>query len=406
MSEEIKSVVNELGSAFEEFKSENSKKLQEIEKKGSADPLLVEKVDKMADDISKMEETRQKIELQEKALADAETKLDGLERIIARPETGNNSKDVDIQMKAFSSMLRVGKDNMDEVEKKALYESDDTLGGFYAPTEYVADLIKTVTEISPIRSIARVRSTSNRGIEIPKRTGQFAASFVSETGTRSETTGYTTGLMQIDAHELYALVDISQAMLEDSAFDLESEMSTEFGEQFAKAEGTAFISGNSIGRPQGFTDSTAGVSSTNSGNGTALTANGLLDLMYAIKSDYMNNARFVFNRSTLAAILKLEDTEGQKIFVNSMSYVGGAPSTILGKPYVLAEDMADVGAGAKPIAYGDFSRAYTIVDRVNLSVMRDQFTQATSGNIRYIARRRVGGAVVLPEAIRLQNISA
>ena len=89
-----------------------------------------------------------------------------------------------------------------------------------------------------------------------------------------------------------------------------------------------------------------------------------------------------------------------------MSYVGGAPSTILGKPYVLAEDMADVGAGAKPIAYGDFSRAYTIVDRVNLSVMRDQFTQATSGNIRYIARRRVGGAVVLPEAIRLQNISA
>jgi HK97 family phage major capsid protein len=357
----------------------------------------------MVDDISKMAETKQAIELQEKNLAEAQAKLESLETVIARPETGEN-KDVDIQMKAFGSWLRKGE--IDEMEKKALYESDDTLGGFYAPAEYVADLIKGVTEISPIRSIARVRSTSNRGIEIPKRTGQFSASFVAETGSRTETTGYQTGLMQIDAHELYALVDISQAMLEDSAFDLESEMSEEFGTQFAKAEGTAFVSGNGVGRPQGFTDSGAGVSSTNSGSGTALTANGLLDLMYDIKSDYMTNATFVMNRGTFGAVLKLEDTEGQKIFVNSMSYVGAVPNTILGKPYILAEDMADVAGSAKPIAYGDFSRAYTIVDRVNLSVMRDPFSQATSGNIRYVARRRVGGAVVLAEAIRLQNISA
>ena len=404
MSDELKSVIDNLNSTFEDFKSENKARLDEIEKKGSADPLLVEKIDKMADDISKMKEAEQKIELQQKALADAESKLENLETVINRPNSGNGNIEPDMQMKAFGSWLRKGE--IDPDEKKALYESDDTLGGFYAPAEYVADLIKGVTEISPIRSIARVRTTSNRGIEIPKRTGQFSASFVSETGTRSETTGYTTGQVQIDAHELYALVDISQAMLEDSAFDLEAEMSDEFGTQFEKAEGTAFVSGSSVGRPQGFTDSSAGVSSTNSGSGTALTANGLLDLTYAIKSDYMPNARFVMNRSTFAAILKLEDTEGQKIFVNSMSYVGGAPSTILGKPYVLAEDMPNVAGSAKPIAFGDFSRAYTIVDRVNLSVMRDPFSQATSGNIRYIARRRVGGAVVLAEAIQLQNISA
>ena len=403
MSEEIKSVIDNLASTFEDFKVENTNRLKEIEEKGSADPLLEEKVDKMADDISKMAETKQKMELQEKALEEANAKLENLETVISRPDTVE-AKDVDVQMKAFGTWLRKGE--IDPTEKKALYESDDTLGGFYAPAEYVADLIKGVTEISPIRSIARVRTTSNRGIEIPKRTGQFSASWVAEEGTRSETTGYTTGLMQIDAHELYALVDISQAMLEDSAFDLESEMSTEFGEQFAKAEGTAFVSGTGVGRPQGFTDSGAGVSSTNSGSGTALTANGLLDLMYDIKSDYMNNATFVMNRGTFGAVLKLEDTEGQKIFVNNMSYVGGAPATILGKPYILAEDMADVSGSAKPIAYGDFSRAYTIVDRVNLSVMRDPYSQATSGNIRYVARRRVGGAVVLAEAIRLQNISA
>ena len=406
MSEEIKSVIDNLNSTFEDFKSENSKRLDEVEKKGSASAELESKVDAMADDITKMAEQKQQIELTKKALEEAEVKLDNLETVLARPETGLNTKEVGVQMKAFSNMLRKGEKELDEMERKALYESDDTLGGYYAPEEYVADLIKGVTEISPLRSIARVRTTSNRGIEIPKRTGQFAATFVNETATRSETTGYQTGLMQIDAHELYALVDISQALLEDSAFDLESEMSTEFGEQFAKAEGTAFITGNGVGRPQGITDTGAGVASVNSGSGTALTANGLLDLMYAIKSDYMNNANFVMNRSSLAAILKLEDTEGQKIFVQGMSYVGAAPSTILGKPYILAEDMPNVGGSAKPVAYGDFSKAYTIVDRVNLSVMRDPYSVATAGNIRYIARRRVGGAVVLAEAIRLQNISA
>jgi HK97 family phage major capsid protein len=183
-------------------------------------------------------------------------------------------------------------------------------------------------------------------------------------------------------------------------------MGTEFAEQFAKAEGTSFVSGDSIGQPQGFTDSTAGVGSTNSGSGSALTANGLLDLVYAIKSDYLSNARFVMNRGTFGSLLKLEDGEGQKIFHVGMQLVGGAPSTILGYPYVLATDMPAIAGSAKPIAFGDFNRAYTIVDRVSMSIQRDPFTQAASGNIRYLARKRVGGAVVLAEAIRLQNISA
>jgi len=402
MSDEIKSVIDNLNSTFEDFKSENSKRLDEIEKKGSADPILEEKVDKMADDISKMAETKQAIELQAKNLAEAQAKLDNLETVIGRPNTGE-TKDVDIQMKAFGDWLRKGE--VDEMEKKALYESDDTLGGFYAPAEYVADLIKGVTEISPIRSIARVRSTSNRGIEIPKRTGQFAAQFVAETGTRSETTGYTTGLMQIDAHELYALVDISQAMLEDSAFDLESEMSEEFGTQFAKAEGNAMIVGDAVGKPEGIITNSS-IGTTNSGASAALTGDGLIDLVHAVKSPYGTNGTFIFNRTTLAAIRSLKDTAGQYVFQAGMMLTAGVPNTILGYPYVEMPDMADVGAGSKSVAFGDFSRGYMVVDRVALSVLRDPFTQATSGNVRYVARRRVGGQVVLPEALRIQVTSA
>tara|TARA_R100000655_G_scaffold40580_2_gene76309 strand:- start:9113 stop:10324 length:1212 start_codon:yes stop_codon:yes gene_type:complete len=403
MSEEIKEVLDELGSKFEEFKAENKTRLEEIEKKGHADPLQQEKVDKMSEDIASLAEVKQTAELQQKNLEEAKEKIEKLEAVIARP-SGVKSEDVDVRTKAFGDWLRKGE--VDEMEKKALYESDDTLGGFYAPSEYVEEIIKTVTEVSPIRSIARVRQTTKRGIEIPKRTGQFSAQWVTETGTRSETTGYTTGMLAIDAHEQYALIDISQAMLEDSAFNLESEMASEFSEQFSKAEGTAFVSGSGVGQPLGFTDSSAGVGSTNSGAGSALTANGLLDLVYAIKSEYLSNSRFVMSRATFAKVLQLEDGEGQKIFHVGLNLVSGAPNTIVGFPYVLATDMPSIASSAKPIAFGDFSRAYTIVDRVNLSVMRDPYSQATSGNIRYVARRRVGGTVVLPEAIRLQNISA
>ena len=403
MSEEIKDVIDSLGKSFEDFKGENQKNIDEIKKKGVADPLLQSKVDKLADDVALAAENKQTIELQGKAIDEATAKLEKMESVLARPETGNTAKDVDIQMKSFGEYLRKGTEM--PTEQKALYESDDSLGGYYCPTEYVAELLKSVTEFSPMRSLVRVRSTDKRGIEVPKRTGQFTAQWVSETATRSETTGYTTGLMSIDAHECYALVDISQAMLEDSAFNMESEMATEFAEQFAVAEGLAIVSGNGVGKPLGLTDASSGVGSTNTGAGTALTANGLYDLIYAIKSDYLRGAQFAMNRGTFAKVLQLEDTAGQKVFHVGLNLVSGAPSTIAGYGYTLAKDFADVGAGAKPIAFGDFSRAYTLVDRVSMSIMRDPYSVATSGNTRYLARRRVGGMVVIPEAIQLQNVS-
>ena len=228
---------------------------------------------------------------------------------------------------------------------------------------------------------------------------------MAESGTRAETTGYNVGLEEIPAHEQYALVDISEQDLEDSVFDLEAEMQSEFSEQMAKAEGTAFVSGDAVGKPEGFMTNTS-VSEVNSGSGTLLTADGLLTLVHSIKSDYGRNGTFVFNRTTLAAIRKLKDTAGQYVFQAGMSLESGAPNTILGYPYIEATDMPNVGAGNYPVAFGDFQRAYMIVDRIALAVLRDPFTQATTGNVRYIARRRVGGQVILAEAIIKQKVSA
>ena len=405
MTEEvIKDALSEYGKAFEEFKKANDEKLEQIEK-GLSDPLLDDKIENIEQKMNSLEDFNQRVTQSEKAQEQVNEKLANLETIIKRPNSGFDTKQVDEHCIAFENYCRKGFDALDDAEKKALTVSNDSTGGYLAPPEYVRELLKTVTEISPIRSIARVRSTGQRSVQVPKRTSTFAAQWVAESGTRSETTGYNVGLEEIPAHEYYAMVDISEQDLEDSVFDLEAEMQSEFATQFAKAEGTAFVSGNAVGKPEGILTNTS-VSSVNSGNGTALTADGLLTLVHSIKSEYSRNGTFVFNRGTLAAIRKLKDTAGQYVFQAGMMLTGGVTNTILGFPYIEATDMPDVGSGTKPVAFGDFNRAYMIIDRIQMAVLRDPFTQATTGNVRYIARRRVGGQVVQAEAIVKQNISA
>ena len=404
MSEDIKNAITDLGQTFEEFKKVNDQRLEQIEK-GESTALVDEKLAKMEAKMDSYEEINQKLTTAELNADNIKSQIEKLETIVTRPNSGFESKQVDEYMNAFDTYCRKGLEGLDPVEKKALTVSNDSTGGYLAPPEYVRELIKDITEISPIRSIARIRSTGARSIQIPKRTGTFAAQWVAESGTRSETTGYQVGLEELPAHEQYALVDISEQDLEDSVFDLEAEMQSEFAEQFAKAEGAAFVSGNAVGKPEGFMTN-SDVGSIDSGSNTAITGDNLISLVHNIKSDYGRNGSFVFNRSTLAAIRKLKDTAGQYVFQANMSLQGGVTNTILGQPYVEATDMPSIAQNAFPVAFGDFRRAYMIVDRVSLAVLRDPFTQATTGNVRYIARRRVGGQVILPEAINKLKVTA
>tara|TARA_R110002020_G_scaffold136773_1_gene305284 strand:- start:928 stop:2142 length:1215 start_codon:yes stop_codon:yes gene_type:complete len=397
MSEDIKNAISDLGQTFNEFKKVNDERLENIEK-GESTAYNEEKLSKLEAKLDSFEEVNQKLTLAEANAEQIKEQVSKIETMVTRPDSGFESKQVDEYLNAFDKYCRKGLEGLVDVEKKALTVSNDSTGGYLAPPEYVRELLKTVTEISPIRSIARVRSTGARSIQVPKRDGQFAAQWVSESGTRSETTGYTVGLEEIPAHEMYALVDISEQDLEDTVFDLEAEMQSEFAEQFAKAEGNAFVVGDSVGKPHGFMDH-SGVSHVVSGDANEITADGLIKLVHDVKSDYSRNGTFVFNRASLAKIRQLKDTAGQYVFQAGMSLQGGVTNTILGMPYVEATDMPSEGTNTFPVAYGDFRRAYMIVDRVNLAVLRDPFTQATTGNVRYIARKRVGGQIVQKEAI-------
>ena len=390
---EVKSAVETLGKTFEAFKETNDKRIKEIESKGSADPIVEDKLKKIETDLDKFADMEN---AQTKANTQTKAQLDRLETIVSRPDFGKGSPVESMQKKVFDKWLRQGKDSLAPEELKVLTVSNDNTAGYLAPPEYVRELIKGIIEYSPIRSISRVRSTTNRSVQMPKRTGTFAAQWVAEEGARTETTGYAVGLEEIPAHELYALVDISEQELEDAVFNLEAEMNSEFVEQFAKAEGNAFVSGNAVGKPQGLL-SNANVNNVAKGGG-ALDADSMISAAHNVATEYSRNGTFVMSRSTVSAVRKLKDGGGQYIFQPGM-YAMGVGSNILGHPIVEATDMPAVGAGTKPVLFGDFRRGYLIVDRVNLSVMRDPFTQAASGNVRYIARRRVGGQVILPEAL-------
>lgn len=404
---EVKSAVDAMASAFEEFKKANDERLEQIEKNGVVDPTLESKLASIEADLDKFGDVNNQIAAQKAKDEQIEEKLASIETMLKRPSASAvEAKEVDLQLKSWETWIRKGDEGLDDAEKKALTVGTAATAGNYAPAEYVEELVKIIEEISPVRSVARVRQTTNKEIEVPSKTANFAAAWTAETGTRSETTGYTTSLNTIPTHELYALVDISTALLEDSVFDLDAEMNLEFAEQFAKAEGNAFIAGNGTNKPTGITNGSTVATAVTAASTTAITANELMDLVHGLKSDYAQNAAFMMNRATLGAVRKLQDTTGNYIFQTGFSGQSGLPNTILGHPYVEAPDVADIAASAKPIIFGDYRRGYMIVDRVALSVLRDGFTQAASGNVRFLARRRVGGEVVLAEAMKVLTMAA
>jgi HK97 family phage major capsid protein len=344
-----------------------------------------------------------------KAKMDAiSARLDQLEVKLSRPGAGagqtETERQAEVQMKrkaAFDKLLRKGLSALDQADreilgKKVMTVGDDTTGGFGTSSEMEAGIVKGVIDLSPWRDIVSVRNTSKRSVKVMKRTGTFAAVWVSETGTRSETTGLKYGLEEIPNHEIYALVDVSRQDLEDAEFDLEGELKAEAAEQFAVAEGAAIWGGSGSGKPEGI-NVNAAVASDNSGSAAAVTYSGFVDVSHNIKAGYLANCRFIMNLNTLGKARQLVSGTGELLWT---PMAGGAPATILGFPYTIIQDMPNQSAGVFPVAFGDFKRAYKLVDRVAMEVLRDDVTQATSGAVRFIIRKRLGGQVVVAEAIR------
>lgn len=366
-----------------------------IELKGDdEDPAAI--VTKALDELKGTVEARLK-EVETKA-ADATKlgeRLDKLEAKANRPGTGETKAEPSVERKAFDLYLRRGA-NAPDLDTKALTVSVDTQGGYTAPAEFSAELVRNLVEVSPIRGIASVRTTSSPSVQYPKRTAGTNAAWRGEVADSTES-DLTFGQTEIPVHELSTYVDVSNQLLADSAVDVEAEVRLALAEDFAKKEGLAFVSGDGVGKPLGIL-SADDVAYTANGHASNFSADALITMIYALPAMYRNRGTFVMNGATLAVLRKLKDGQGN--FLWQPSYQLGQPETILGRPVVEAVDMPDATSGNFPVVFGDFNAAYRIVDRVQLSVLVNPYSRATNGITRFHATRRVGGAVIQAAAIR------
>lgn len=349
-------------------------------------------------------ETRAAVQTLTSTVAELRSSLDAerarLDRIEARSGRAGVTAPADTgatETRAFSHYLRTG---TVPAEVRSMTTFDDTAGGYTVPETFIRELVKDLVEFSPVRSIARVAPTSGGNIVLPKRTDGTTATWTAETAARTSSEPQF-GRLEFAVHELATYTDVSNVLLEDSGLDIAGELRRDLAEAFGKAEGTAFVSGSGAGQPLGLLNS--GIDTVASGAASAITADGLISLLYALPSAYARRGTWGMNRATLAAVRKLKAGDGHYLWQDALS--AGSPATILGRPVVELPDMPDVASSAYPIVFGDFSN-FRVFDRVALTVKRDDYTQQANGLVRFHARRRLAAGVQKAEAFRLMVVSA
>ena len=395
-SDDLTGAFEEFMTTFEAFKRENDQRLKEIERR-SADPLATEKVERLS-----------------AVLDEQKRMIDRLALKKVRPALGGEgiiSPAVLEHKEAFQSYIRSGDDRqLRALEEKAMSYGSPQDGGYLVPEELEAEIGKRLAAISPIRSIASVRQVSSAVLKKPFAIGGPATGWVGEAAPRPETAASTLDELAFPTAELYAMPAATAALLEDSVVDLDAWIASEIETAFAEQEGAAFVNGDGNNKPRGFLsyqqveDSSwnwGKVGYLATGNDGALPeedpADILIDLVYALKAGYRQNASWVMNRKTQAALRKIKDKDGNYLWQPPAT--PGSRAMLMGFPVVEAEDMPDIASDATPVAFGDFRRGYLVVDRTGVRVLRDPYS--SKPYVLFYTTKRVGGGVQNFEAIKL-----
>jgi len=312
----------------------------------------------------------------------------------------------------FEGFLRSGA----SVEMKAFTGVTGDAGGYAIPKEIDSVIDATLKAASPMRGIANVVQVGTAGYRKLVTTGGTPSGWAAETDARPTTASPVFTEIAPPMGELYANPSASQAMLDDAAFDVEAWLANEIALEFAKAEGSAFITGSGVSRPKGFlqvptaatTDATRAfgtlqyLASGVAGDFPTTPQDRLIDLVQALRAPYRQGAVFLLNATTLARIRKFKTSDGA--FVWQPSLAAGVPATLLGYPVIEAEDMPDVSANSLSIAFGNFKAGYLIAERSEIGILRDPYSNKPFVN--FYATKRVGGCVSNSEAIKLLKFAA
>lgn len=342
-------------------------------------------------------EFKSMLEAKEVKAAEVRQRIETLEAELARKA---ERKDADYHEKGDYKALHAwvtGKDLAPE--QKALLRTDSAVsGGFLVTTEMDNVITKKITEIDGIRSIARVRSISSKAIEMAIRATIPSATYEGEGASGSDSNA-TYENVTVTPYRQTFTTPITQDMLQDASFNMEAEIISDAQEAFAFGEGNGFVVGSGVKVPEGFAaNATIQAAARASAASLTISAVDVILLTGDLKVGY--NPSYVLNRRTMAFLRTLRDTNGQFLWSPGMN--GPVAATLNGFPYVLANSMPDYNvANAYSVAFGDFRRGYTIVDRTGMSVVRDEVSQKRKGIVEFTMNRWNTGKVVLPEAIKL-----
>lgn len=401
---EVRSATETLGRAFEEYKNVNDQRLNDIERKGSADVLLSEKLSRMDQVLNRLQED-----------------ISSVKTVMRRPAKGSAAvvESDNGYKQAFLNYVAKGGDiDAASFSSKALQVINNTEGGFMVPPELADRIVTRQFDTTPMRQLATVMQISTEAVEMLRDTNEPTASWISELGVPADTNDGGMGRIRIPVHQLYAQPKATQKLLDDAFINVEEWLINKVAAKFARAENNAFVVGDGIGQPRGFTSYSANTTDDNSRNWGTLQyvatgvdgafassnpADALIDLQYKLRAGYLPKAAWLMPRAVADQIRKFKQTAAQN-YIWQPGLTAGTPATLLGFPVYLAEDMPSIATGSFSVAFGNFEEGYTIVDRQGLSVLRDPYTGAPFIKFRCI--KRTGGDVVNFEAIKLLKFSA
>jgi HK97 family phage major capsid protein len=280
----------------------------------------------------------------------------------------------------------------------ALQAGVDSEGGVLAPDEFEHTLVEALEEENIFRKLAKVITTSSGDRKIPVVASKGTASWVDEEGAIPESDD-AFGQVAIGAYKLATMIKVSEELLNDSVFNLESYIAKEFARRIGAKEEESFFTGNGTGKPLGILAATGGGQvGVTAAAAAAITLDEILDLFYSLRSPYRNKAVFLLNDATVKAIRKLKDSTGQYLWQPSIK--DATPDTILNRPLYTSSFMPAMAAGAKSIVFGDLDY-YWVADRQGRVFKRLGELFATTGQVGFLATQRVDGRLILPEAVKI-----
>ena len=350
-----------------------------------------------------------KLQQQEERL----TMLDRKSYAAGRPVLSANIDQGAPHQKAFGAYLRSGDDDALRgltLEGKALNTQVRADGGYLINPEMSERIQSVLRSTVSVRAVANVVNVDSTSFDLVIDRTDLGSGWATELAAFAETATPQIERISIKLFELAAMPKASQRLLDDAAFDVEGWIAERIANRFARAEATAFVSGDGIDKPKGFlfynkitngswvwgqlgyvpTGAAADFAATNA-------SDSIVDLVYSLGSEYRANGTFMMNSKTAGAVRKMKDADGRFMWSDGLAL--GEPSRLMGYPVLVAEDMPDIGANAYAIAFGDFHAGYTVVERPDLRILRDPFS--AKPNVLFYATKRVGGDVTDFNAIKL-----